>query len=324
MRFSIIIPVCNVAAELPRTMASLQAQTCRDYEIVLVDDGSTDGSAQLVDSYADVATVIHQPNSGVVAARQKGFAASKGEWIVFVDGDDKLVPDALSSISCAINRQDCEIVQYGYTMVSDGKDAASCGQDPEGCKSAEWIIKNSARTPLDYLGMCIWNKCYRRDVAAHAFEDVGDVRISHSEDGLYAFAALLHAKNICFLGVSLYCYVLRSSSAVHRVNLAIVNERTKFLERVRRLAEESGRMTMDQISRMIDFHAYQGCCYAFLMLKRNHASWPQVRQVLGELGKCEFFLRPNPEVNSMKRKLMYFLVRHPCLYFMAAHCGIIR
>ena len=86
--FSVIIPVYNVEPELRRAVKSVQVQGFTDWEIVLIDDGSTDGSGELCDELAKADSrirVLHQANAGVVAARQNGFLSSSGQWILFLD-----------------------------------------------------------------------------------------------------------------------------------------------------------------------------------------------------------------------------------------------
>lgn len=95
LRLSVIVPVYNVAEVLGRTLESLLRQDIDDYEIILVDDGSTDGSGEICDEYAAKygnISVIHQPNGGVSAARNAGLDAARGEYVHFMDSDDVLAP----------------------------------------------------------------------------------------------------------------------------------------------------------------------------------------------------------------------------------------
>ena len=97
-QISVVTPVYNPGGYFPACLASLEAQTIFDQiEVVLVDDGSTDGSGALCDEFAAQhanVQVIHQPNRGLGAARNAGIDASTGAWILFLDSDDELVPDA--------------------------------------------------------------------------------------------------------------------------------------------------------------------------------------------------------------------------------------
>lgn len=94
-RISIIIPVYNRAALVGRALDSVFAQTYRDYEIIVVDDGSSDGSAELLESYGDRLITLRQANAGAAAARNSGIAMARGEFIAFLDSDDEWCADKL-------------------------------------------------------------------------------------------------------------------------------------------------------------------------------------------------------------------------------------
>ena len=107
MRFSVVIPVYNVADYLTACVDSVLSGDCSDYEIILVDDGSTDNrSGPLCDALAARSPgrirVIHQENLGLGGARNTGLEAARGEYLFFLDGDDTITPDALSTLSRAV------------------------------------------------------------------------------------------------------------------------------------------------------------------------------------------------------------------------------
>lgn len=89
---SVIVPVYNLENYIVRTLDSILSQTYKNIEVIVVDDGSTDSSAKIIDDYADlyrdVIKILHIKNSGVSVARMKGVLAAKGDWIGFTDGDD--------------------------------------------------------------------------------------------------------------------------------------------------------------------------------------------------------------------------------------------
>jgi len=94
-RVSVVIPSYNCARFLRETLESVFAQTCPDVEIIVVDDGSTDGSKELLERFADRVRVIHQENQGVSAARNRGIRESRGEFVAFLDADDLWHPEKL-------------------------------------------------------------------------------------------------------------------------------------------------------------------------------------------------------------------------------------
>ena len=123
MRISIIIPVYNIVSYLEKCIDSCFFQDCTALEVIAVDDGSCDGSEILLDAYAQKEPrlkVVHQPNSGVVAARMKGVEMATGEWIMFLDGDDFLAADCLKHLEEAV-------MMYPSAMLISGN---ICYYDP--------------------------------------------------------------------------------------------------------------------------------------------------------------------------------------------------
>lgn len=324
--FSIIIPVYNVVQELGRAVKSVQDQGFAGWEIVLVDDGSTDGSGELCDEIAKSdlrIKVLHQANAGVVAARQNGFLSSSGQWILFLDGDDQFEPNTLDILSNYIKHSELEvqILQYGYVQISCNGDTIQHSPPFTGTFDVLALISQMKKTPLEFLDMCIGNKCYRRDVTALTFKSIGGVRISHSEDGLFAFAAFLLANKVHFFDQCLYRYILRPESAVHRLNKNVVVDKELFIRTLNELARDCGKMRSDVIVKMIDFHSYQAACYIFLMLARNGARAKEYIEILGALNQASFFDLPNNEWTGLKRRFMRFLICHPHFYFVSKIIG---
>src|SRR5882672_7637161 len=93
---SVIIPVFNAAATAAGPSESVLRQTFEDYEIIVVDDGSTDRTSQVLGRYQDRIQMIRRPNGGISAARNSGVAVSRGDYLAFLDGDDLWVPDFLN------------------------------------------------------------------------------------------------------------------------------------------------------------------------------------------------------------------------------------
>jgi len=116
MLFSIVIPLYNKEGQITNTLRSVFAQTCTDYEIVIVNDGSTDGSAAAVEAIDDPRIrVIHQQNAGVSAARNRGIAEARGQYIALLDADDEWKPGYLATIAELINKYpDCDVFATNY------------------------------------------------------------------------------------------------------------------------------------------------------------------------------------------------------------------
>ena len=123
MKLSIIVPVYNVETFLNKCVDSLLAQDLpkEDYEIILVDDGSTDGSGNLCDSLAEEhgnIRVIHQQNRGLSGARNAGIPVASGDYVLFVDSDDYLCPNVLGTLVGRMEDQDLDILRFNYQNVN--------------------------------------------------------------------------------------------------------------------------------------------------------------------------------------------------------------
>lgn len=134
MKLSIIVPIYNVEQYLRKCVDSLLAQDITDYEIILVDDGSTDDSGAIADelvhafSLSPLASrlqlrVIHQSNAGLSAARNTGIAAATGDYIMFVDSDDYLQPNVLGALMEQVERDNLDVLRFRYQNVRESGDA---------------------------------------------------------------------------------------------------------------------------------------------------------------------------------------------------------
>lgn len=126
MKLSIIVPIYNVAPYLRKCVDSLLAQDYTDYEIILVDDGSTDNSGAIADEVVSEAIgnrpmlrVIHQTNAGLSAARNAGLAIAQGEYIMYVDSDDYLEPNVLGALMEQIERDQLDVLRFRYQNVRE-------------------------------------------------------------------------------------------------------------------------------------------------------------------------------------------------------------
>ncbi len=165
-RFSIIVPVYQVEAYLPKCIESILAQSCQDFELLLIDDGSPDGCGQLCDDYAarhpDRIRAIHQPNGGAGAARNHGISLSTGDYLLFVDGDDYLSHDLLSDLSAAMETTRADLYLFGAIVERDGK---AVGELHEAIPCDHPY--NAQEAPELFFGvMAPWNRAYRRGLFA--------------------------------------------------------------------------------------------------------------------------------------------------------------
>lgn len=167
---SVIIPVYNVESWLRRAVGSLQNQTCTSYEILLVDDGSTDGSGALCDKLADDDVrirVIHQENQGAAAARNAAIEIARGDYLYFMDGDDWCDRTMLKDMYRVASERNLDLLITGFTIDTyyddEGKYYRELRNAPDRIfESQEEFRANACQLFDAQLLYAPWNKLYRR------------------------------------------------------------------------------------------------------------------------------------------------------------------
>ncbi len=123
MKFSVIVPIYNVEKYLPFCIESVLNQTFTDFELILVNDGSTDNSLSICNHYAEKDSrivIIDQQNKWLSGARNSGIKVAKGDYFIFIDGDDAIKQDALIKINQKAN--DCDFIGYYYTYIDENNE----------------------------------------------------------------------------------------------------------------------------------------------------------------------------------------------------------
>lgn len=147
-KISVIVPIYNVEKYLNKCIDSIVNQTYKNLEIILIDDGSTDGSGDICDEYAgrDMRIkVFHQENKGVVAARKVGIKNATGEYIGFVDGDDYIDSNMFAELYHLINKKEADIVSSGWKREYRGSEAVLYDNFQEGvydCNTSNYFLKD--------------------------------------------------------------------------------------------------------------------------------------------------------------------------------------
>lgn len=203
---SVIVPVYNAEKVLPRGIDSILAQIFRDFELILVNDGSSDDSGAICDEYASRdprVKVIHQQNAGVSAARNAGLRAAQGEWVTFVDSDDLVLDCFLQSLVDAVSADNrIDLAYCGYAIV-ERKTTVKTYQ------SASYIGKDALRhlfSSTNLLYRCSpWAKLFRLSIIkANGLEF--DTRLQISEDRLFIYNYLQHVRGIATSSALGYLY----------------------------------------------------------------------------------------------------------------------
>lgn len=209
MTLSIIVPVYNVERHLERCVRSIVAQELDDYEIVLVDDGSTDGSGALCDElqrrYGCVG-VIHQENRGLSAARNVGIDRARGSYITFVDSDDELCPNTLrDNLEYLVAHPEVDMLEYPVEVHADSPRAYRVGFADETVADdlfADWVRRRG------YLHCYAWNKIYHARLWRHTRFPLGE----YFEDTAVMPRIVEQCRAIRYSGRGCYRYIMHEGT----------------------------------------------------------------------------------------------------------------
>jgi glycosyltransferase involved in cell wall biosynthesis len=215
-KISVISPVYNVAPYIRKCIESLLSQTYSNFELILVDDGSTDESGTICDEYAAKdyrIRVIHQANQGVSAARNRGIELAKGIYIAFVDADDKVEPNYLAVLQARCAQTNADICCCDYLEESGGKKLTHRLSLQPYYASAQEVQQNVLPQVITSgkLLSC-WAKFYKRDLLTE--HNIRFRPRRRGEDWLFNIESFAQAKNVAYVPEALYHYVHNVYSAM--------------------------------------------------------------------------------------------------------------
>jgi len=234
---TIIVPVYKIKEEyLRQSIESMLNQNSEEYRIILVDDGSPDNCGQICDEYASknkIIQVIHQQNSGVSAARNSGILQTQTPWLTFVDPDDWIEPNAVTTILNEIkgDAKSADIIMFDYSRefenggCVESLNIKSCFCDEEllnACRDTPFfkLIQNGKVNPFSIKA--VWNKVYKKDfIINNKLFFIPEAR--KGEDLLFNADAVNSARKIYYLNRILYHYRCYNESITNKYNADIVH-----------------------------------------------------------------------------------------------------
>lgn len=211
-KLSVIVPIYKAEKYLCRCVDSLLMQTFRDFEVLLVDDGSPDQSGVICDKYIRCDSrvrVFHKENGGVSSARNLGIDKARGDYLTFIDADDWIDVDCFEKSFYIINCNNLDILQYSYKKICEENGSVICVRDYE-CDSMEWrkFVK------ADHYIVCVWGNFIRSSIIEkHHLRFNENLRLA--EDQLFIMKAMTFCSRIAQTKKVYYNYFQNSASATH-------------------------------------------------------------------------------------------------------------
>ncbi len=231
---SIIMPVYNVELYLNRCVDSILAQTYDDWELLLINDGSTDHSGEICESYANRDKrihVIHKENGGVSAARNIGLNEYKGDYVAFFDSDDWIEPQMLERMMNAIENNKADIAAcdvYNVCIQENGKYKRVCGKKWGDLQKNAVLQGEDVIHQIMFKSATLWNKIFCRELIG---DNQFDTDMTYAEDTDFLFRVVKKVKKCVFLPYIGYNYVYnRSGNVVSSLKLEQSIEHIKNTE----------------------------------------------------------------------------------------------
>ena len=307
---SVIVPVYNAAQYLPRCLDSILGQSFTGFELLLIDDGSTDVSGTICDAYAEKDSrvrVFHKENGGVSSARNWGLNEAEGDWVSFVDADDELLPNGLKVMVYGIS-DEVDMVMAGYEVCNDNGDKTySIDYNVSKFLSNEQsVIEMFGPSDYWYQGY-IWNKLFR-------MSEIGPKSLRFAEDIFFNEDRLFVTQFICASGksvfyttVPVYKYYEHDGSAMMSLTKGFNRKYTTDLEALARMNEMAKSLYVDEdLLELCDYEVYKSYRRIMGMMKefrvKDDAIKSQLRsRLLSVIGLGKFV---RYEVQRDKRRLM--------------------
>lgn len=314
---SIIVPAYNMDKYIRRCIDGILAQSLEDFELIIVDDGSIDGTLEICNYYAqldDRIKVVHQKNQGLSAARNAGLDCVKSDFITFIDADDYVYPDYLEKMYFTIKKYDAEICICGYLRFSEvvpvqEKDMHTVVVDNGKSMCAKIYNYNNSEKYV-----VAWGKLYRKTLFDNIRYPVGRIH----EDQFVTYRVFYPCKKIVELTDKLYCYyispnsITRGGFSIKRYdNVQALEEAVKFYKKQGdyNLAKQAGELKILIIA-MFAIHAREYGIYDMVESRYRCSVFKAVETIKYQLGydQYEWYLyKIHPILAKVEAKIRHML-----------------
>lgn len=228
IKFSIIVPVYNVEKFLRESLDSIVAQTFKDFEVICVNDGSTDNSSEILKEYANKDSrikMISQENQGQGVARNNAIDVAQGEYLLFVDPDDFIDSNTLEVLYNKFQETDVDIIQFDYaTCKEDGTHKRVEIFKKRLKKYFNYSIKNNQifnwheikKKNLEKMFLVVWDKAYKRSFIKD--ENIKFAPNKIGEDQIFSISSIFSTDKILYVNTPFYHYRMRLGSSLNKVS----------------------------------------------------------------------------------------------------------
>lgn len=254
--FSIIVPVFNTEKYLCTCLDSILTQTFTDYEVLLINDGSTDNSASICKQYAErnqKIRVIEQENKGLLQARRTGLRSAQGKYIVHIDSDDSCKSTLLETIYNYIQEHDADMVVFNYDLIDDdGKFIKTVKASISDSKLSVFELDNKNVFVKAFVEghdlNSIWMKCAKREIYDIEVDYEKYGRLSMGEDALQTMPLIENAQKILCIDESLYLYRFNPQGMSRKIKKDYIFDYIYIQKRGREMLKNLNMNFLEEVS----------------------------------------------------------------------------
>lgn len=273
---SIIIPVYNVKNYLKRCLESIRVQTFANFEVLMIDDGSIDGSDEIIDVFAELDErfcALHYANSGVSVARNRGLQKAIGTYISFIDADDWVHPKFLERLVETIENECADMAVCGYERIY-GDQIRSHVEKNEADKLLVTQFLTLLFRPDSEVQWYVWNKLFRSEYIKKYFDE----EIHMGEDIDFVMDYILNINNVAMIRDRLYYYFQRSGSAT-RSNLEKLLDTMKVERKIYDTIQQSEYY---QLSDRVFHWYFDGLMWIFCQTEKKSSAFISAKAIINK------------------------------------------
>ncbi|MBR2869450.1 MAG: glycosyltransferase family 2 protein [Clostridia bacterium] len=316
-KLSIIVPIFNGDEYLKRCIDSILSQQYADFELILVDDGSTDNSLSICNGYAESdgrVVVHHKENEGLVAARKTGVSLAKGEYIGFVDCDDYIDGDMYFNLMASAEKDKADIVTGGIIFEYESELKVMLNQLGVGYYDEKAIKNKIIPRMLIHSGFVrygvipgVVTKVFRRSVLEKALPNVSD-KLTIGEDVAITAYSMMNAKSLSIIGNAGYHYIQTAGSMIRAYNPKRLEKISDLYSCISKIENESYQKQVSLYMCYLIFGAVASCIKNSGLDKKETVN--MVRDILKSDLSLKVFKEADISKLSFKNKIKIIMMKH--------------
>lgn len=323
---SVVVPVYNVEKYLDQCVKSVLNQTYRDYELILIDDGSTDSSGMICDKYTEDSRVrvVHKTNAGLGMARNSGIEIARGDYVTFLDSDDYLGKDALGILMNSVERDNADTVLGGYSRVLDsGTVIFSEKPELKYYNSANEVhagffpkLMGSLPQKKDSFRPSVWNAVYSMCIIREHNIRFPSEREYIAEDIIFDIDYYRFAQKVAVVPSSEYFYRVTPGSLTQKYKEDRFSKVVFLYHEIFRKLEENAKNKEECILRAKrQFFVYVKLCIVQESISVSHQSLKKALKNISSICKNEFCSTvidqyPTSELGIAQRSFLFMVKNH--------------